>query len=122
MTNRPKDGGSRRVRRLATYLRGVLLGRSRSEVDVLDLSLRGCLARGPSLLDRGLIMDLELQLDRETLSLKVRVADSSRDGEASSDEVPLYLTGLEFLSLPPGGEVQLHHFLDRELHRQRNRP
>jgi hypothetical protein len=63
-------------------------------------------------------MDLALELDDEPFTAKVRVADSSRDGETPDDAEALYLTGLEFLSLPPGGEILLRRFLDREQRRK----
>jgi hypothetical protein len=112
-------GGVRRAPRLATYLPATLQGRNLLDVEVLDLSLSGCLARGPSCLDRGLVMDLTLAIPGETLAAKVRVAMTSRDGEASEVLGPRFLTGLEFLTLPPGGEQVLQRFLDRERTRRR---
>jgi hypothetical protein len=111
--------GVRRAPRLATRLLATLQGRNRFDVEVLDLSLSGCLARGPSWLDSGLVMDLTLAIPGETLAAKVRVAMTSRDGEANEVAGPCFLTGLEFLMLPPGGEQVLQRFLDQERRRRR---
>ena len=118
MTNRSRDAGFRRAPRMATRLPGTLSGRTSFPVVVLDLSLRGCLARCEGRLDRGLIMDLELTIEEESLTAKVRVAESSRDGEASSEGATFYLAGLEFLSLTPQGEVLLRRFVEQARRRQ----
>jgi c-di-GMP-binding flagellar brake protein YcgR len=119
MQERAKSGSVRRAPRLVTRLPAILQGRHRFDVEVLDLSLRGCLARCPSCLDRGLVMDLTLAIPGETFAAKVRVATASRDGEADEVAGPSFLTGLEFLTLPPGGEQALQRFLDQERRRRR---
>ena len=113
------DGRSRRAPRLATRLSGSLSGKNRFEVEILDLSLTGCLARCPATLDRGLIMDLALELEGEPFSAKVRVADASLDGE-SGVEGSRYLVGLEFLALVPQGERLLLRVLREERRRRRS--
>jgi hypothetical protein len=117
MIDRSRESG-RRAPRLATQLPGTLIGRSRIPVQVLDISQRGCLARCSAWLDRGLIMDLEITIDGEAFLAKARVAESSRDGESSTDDVALYLAGLEFLALTPQGELLLRRFLERERRRR----
>jgi len=119
MKDRAKSGSVRRAARLETRLSAVLLGRDRLEVEVLDLSLRGCLARCRACLDRGLVMDLTLAIPGQAVAAKVRVAGTSRDGEAGDVAGPFFLTGLEFLTLPPGGEQVLQQFMEQERKRQR---
>jgi hypothetical protein len=114
-----KVSSTRRVPRLATRLSGVLQGRSRHEVEILDLSLKGCLVRCPVGLDRGQVMDLTLAMPDEMVAAKVRVADTSQDGESAMGTEPAFLTGLEFIVLPPAGEHQLRQFLDEERKRLR---
>jgi c-di-GMP-binding flagellar brake protein YcgR len=97
---------------------GELSGRNRFEIEVLDLSATGCLVRCPVGLDRGLIMDLSLEIEGQPFAAKVRVAEASRDGEADQDGV--YLVGLEFLSVPPQGERQLRGFLQQERRRRQS--
>jgi hypothetical protein len=72
--------------------------------------------RCPVGLDRGQVMDLTLAMPEQPLAAKVRVADTSQDGESSA---PAFLTGLEFMVLPPVGEQQLRQFLDEERKRRR---
>jgi len=118
MRDRAKSGSTRRAARLGTRLSAVLQGRERLEVEILDLSLTGCLARCQVLLDRGRVMDLALTMSDHTVLTKVRVADSSRDGETGDADQAFFLAGLEFLTLPPGGEQVLQQFLDAERRRQ----
>ncbi len=110
------SGSVRRAPRLATHLSAVLEGRSRYDVEILDISLKGCLVRCPVGLDRGQVMDLTLAMPLEPLAAKVRVADTSQDGESLE---PAFLTGLEFMLLPPIGEQLLRRFLDEERRRRR---
>jgi hypothetical protein len=119
MKDRGKNGSARRAVRLETRLSAVLQGRDRLEVEVLDLSLRGCLARCRARLDRGLVMDLTLAIPGQAVAAKVRVAGTFRDGEADDGVGPFFLTGLEFLTLPPGGEQALQQFMEQERKRQR---
>lgn len=118
MTDRAKNGSARRAVRLETRLSAVLQGRDRLEVEVLDLSLRGCLARCRARLDRGLVMDLTLAIPGQPVAAKVRVAGTSCDGEADDVAGPFFLAGLEFLTLPPGGEQVLRQFMEQERKRQ----
>jgi hypothetical protein len=87
-------------------------------VTVVDLSLTGCLVRGSAALDRGTILDLRLELLPRPLEVKVRVADSSVEGESLSSGSPHYLTGLEFLGLPAGAAARLGRFLAPERRRR----
>jgi hypothetical protein len=115
-----KEVTRRRGSRLATRLDGQLSGRRPHDVTVLDLSLNGCLVRCGAHLEPGAILDLTLSLDPETLTVKVRVADSSVDGSSLPDAVPGYLTGLEFLSVPAQQQGRLRQFLDAEERRRRS--
>lgn len=108
----------RRTPRLAVELKGTLGGRTRRPVEVIDLSVTGCLTRGDALYDRDAILDLSLELDPEPLVGKVRVRASSLDG-GSPPGAPRYLSGLEFLSLPSREETRLRRFLDEERRRRR---
>jgi c-di-GMP-binding flagellar brake protein YcgR len=87
---------------------------------VIDLSLTGCLVRCGTLLKRGAILDFEMDLDDGPLSTKVRVAEASVDGAASSEEGQGCLAGLEFLGLPPREDARLRRFLDEERRRRRS--
>lgn len=107
----------RRSPRIATRLEGILAGRSRRDVTVLDLSAGGCLVQCGSLVDPGAIQDLCLPIGDQAFEVKVRVTEASLDGAASS-EAPRYLLGLEFLGLPPQLETRLLTFLQE---RQRRR-
>jgi hypothetical protein len=112
-----KDTARRRAPRLALRVGGSLSGRSAREVTLVDLSLTGCLVRCPALLDHGAILDLHLELEEGPLATKVRVSEASLDGESAPGE-PLYLTGLEFLGLPPKDAVRLRRLLDEERRRR----
>lgn len=118
MTGRAKHETLRRAPRLPIRLLATLVGRSQFEVEILDLSVRGCLVRSPVRFDRGQIMDFTLTLEQQPLAAKVRVAETSCDGEARLDAAA-YLTGLEFLALPPPGDITLRHFLDQARRRQK---
>jgi hypothetical protein len=119
MRDGASDGRHRRAPRLTTRLSGSLVGKTRLEVEILDLSLTGCLVRCPVLLDRGLILDLTLDVEGATFAAKVRVAEASRDGQSGS-EGGLCLIGLEFLALPVQGEQLLRSFLQRERRRRQS--
>lgn len=112
-----KEGGRRRAPRLALRVGGSLSGRSAREVTLVDLSLTGCLVRCPALLDQGAILDLNLELEEGPLGTKVRVTEASLDGESAPGE-PRYLTGLEFLGLPPKHAARLRRLLDEERRRR----
>jgi hypothetical protein len=119
MTGRSKHDTLRRAPRLPIRLLATLMGRSPFEVEVLDLSVRGCLVRSPVRFDRGQIMDFTLTLEGQPLTAKVRVADTSCDGEARLDAASAFLTGLEFLALPPPGDITLAHFLEQARRHQK---
>jgi hypothetical protein len=117
-TPRKVDESRRGAPRRPTDLAGSLHGRSKRAVTVVDLSLTGCLVRGDAALDRGAILDLRLDLSPRPIEVKVRVADSSVEGESLASGSPLYLTGLQFLGLPMGAAVRLRHFLGLERRRR----
>ncbi len=114
-----KETARRRSPRLALRIGGSLSGRSPREVTVVDLSLTGCLVRCQTLLDHGAILDLQLELEDGPLGAKVRVTETSLDGECPPGAPPQYLTGLQFLGLPPKGAVRLRRLLD-EVRRKRS--
>jgi c-di-GMP-binding flagellar brake protein YcgR len=95
-----------------------LLGRSRRDVTVVELSHTGCLVLCESALDRGAILDLEVEVDHEPLAAKVRVSQTSLEGGQPPGQAPRYLTGLEFLALPARDEARLRRFLEQR--RKRN--
>lgn len=115
---RKVDKSRRRAPRKATDISGSLSGRTRRPVTVVDLSLTGCLVRGETALDRGAILDLRLDLQVRPLEVKVRVAESSVEGESLASGRPHYLTGLQFLGLPPGGAARLERLLATERRRR----
>jgi hypothetical protein len=112
------DGGRRRAPRLPVQLEGSLAGRSAHPVDVVDLSLTGCLVRSPTALDTGAILDLALTLDAEAFRAKVRVVESSLDGVGAPRDEPRYLAGLQFVALAAREELRLRRFLDHERRRR----
>ena len=107
-----KPASRRRAPRLSVERPGRLKGRLPHIITVIDLSLTGCLARCGTLLKSGAILDFEMDLDDGPLSAKVRVADGSVDGAASSDHGQGCLAGLEFLGLPLREDARLRRFLD----------
>ena len=115
---RKVDKSRRRAPRRPTALEGSLSGRSRRAVTVVDLSLTGCLVRGDKALDRGAILDLRLDLLPRPIEVKVRVADSSVEGESLASGPPHYLTGLQFLGLPIGAAARLSPFFASERRRR----
>jgi hypothetical protein len=115
---RKVDKSRRRSPRRPTDLKGSLSGRTARAVTVVDLSLTGCLVRGDTALDRGTILDLRLDLAPRPIELKVRVADSSVEGESLASGQPHYLTGLQFLGLPAGAVARLQPFLATERRRR----
>jgi hypothetical protein len=112
------DGGRRRAPRLPVQLEGSLAGRAAYPVDVVDLSLTGCLVRSPNALDAGAILDLALTLCADPFRVKVRVVGSSLDGAGAPQSGTRYLAGLEFLALPPREQLRLRRFLDDERRRR----
>ncbi len=119
MAGRSRYDPVRRAPRLPIRLLATLTGRSTFEVEVLDLSLRGCLVRCPVRFDRGQIMDFVVTLEERVLPATVRVVDTSCDGESRGEGASAFLTGLEFLALPPPGDVTLRRFLDEARRRQK---
>jgi hypothetical protein len=89
-------------------------------VTVVDLALGGCLVRGDAAFDPGAILDLALPLDGSPLAVKVRVVETSIDGDSLPDSQPRYLAGLKFLSLPAADEMRLRSFLESEGRRRRS--
>jgi hypothetical protein len=113
-----RDEAGRRSPRLPIEMDAALFGRSRRDVRVVDLSLTGCLVLCDAALDRGAILDLELDLEAERLAAKVRVSQSSLDGGQPAGQPPRYLTGLEFLALPARDETRLRRFLEERRRRK----
>jgi len=115
------DGpGRRRAPRLAVAIEASLSGRAPRSVTVIDLSLVGCLVRGDAVFDVGAIFDLALTLEGSPLAVKVRVAETSLDGDSLSESRPRHLAGLQFLSLPAADELRLRSFLESEGRRRRS--
>ena len=130
MSSLPQDPGKRRksadrrFTRLSTSLPGVLQARVEQEVDVLDLSLGGCLLRAKGRPEPGAILDLRCDLGPETFRAKVRVREASIDGEAAepASESTSYLVGLEFVRLAASDQDLLREFLASESRRRRGGP
>ncbi len=112
-----RDESGRRSPRLPIRMGGALLGRSTHRVEVVDLSLSGCLVLCDSALDRGTILDLELEMEAQPLAAKVRVSESSLAGGQDTAQ-PRYFAGLEFLALPARGETRLRRFLEEQRRRK----
>ncbi|HEX6740013.1 MAG TPA: PilZ domain-containing protein [Vicinamibacteria bacterium] len=112
------DGGRRRAPRLPVQIVGSLAGRAPYPVDVVDLSLTGCLVRSPNALDAGAILDLALTLRADPFRAKVRVIESSLDGVVAPQSGARYLAGLEFVGLPAHEEFRLRRFLEDERRRR----
>jgi hypothetical protein len=115
---RSGDESNRRSPRLAIRLPGALKGQKPREVQLLDLSATGCLARAPTPLDRGAIFDLEIQLLATPWTAKVRVTSCALDGATTPEDASRYLVGLEFLGLPAQQADLLRRFLADELRRR----
>ncbi len=115
---RDREAARRRAPRFPISLDGALVGRSRRDVTIVDLSLGGCLVRCDALLDHGAILDLLLQVPDEPLVAKVRVADAYMDGAAAASSALRFLAGLEFVGLPAGEQARLMRFLDQERRRR----
>jgi len=104
----------RRSPRISTSLSGSLAGRRPHPVEVLDLSVSGCLVRCDQAFDLDAILDLSLELAGEVLTAKVRVMDSSIDGSAPADRPEEHLIGLEFLALSAGAQQQIRRLVEGE--------
>lgn len=118
-TLRARAAASRRSPRLAMDLEGSLVGRVVLPVRLVDLSLVGCLVRCDALLVPGAILDLRLPLGEEPFTAKVRVIDSSLDGNAAPG-APRAMAGLDFVSLSARDESRLRLFLEDERRRLRS--
>jgi len=105
----------RRSPRISTSLSGSLAGRRAHAVEVLDLSVSGCLVRCDHGFDLDAILDLSLEVAGEALTAKVRVMDSSIDGSTPADQPEEHLIGLEFLALPAGAQQQIRRVVEGEL-------
>jgi c-di-GMP-binding flagellar brake protein YcgR len=103
---------------VAVSLPGVLRGRSERSVEVVDLSLTGCLLRCPAALEPGSIHDLLLSLGRGSFQAKARVTETSLDGSAVDSPELKYLIGVEFLRLAARDQAALREFIDAEFKRR----
>lgn len=113
-------GSTRSAQRVSVDIDGAIKGGVRHAVKVLDLSMTGCLVRGPSHHPTGAILDLDVALTRGVaLHTKVYVVDASLDGAAMESGERAYLTGLRFLALAPQDAEALRRFLDQEDRRRR---
>jgi hypothetical protein len=119
MRDRVKDGSRRRSPRFPIQLQGSLVGRVERAVQIVDLSVTGCLVQCDTLLDQGAILDLRLPVGGE-IAAKVRVATAYLDGAAAAERQARFLAGLEFLGLPPRAEAGLRQFLEQERRRRRS--
>ena len=115
---RKVDESRRRAPRRKAALEGSLQGRSRQAVTVVDLSLTGCLVRGAPAHHPGANLDFRIELSPGPFQVKVRVADSSVEGESLASGPPQYLTGLQFLGLPAEAAAELRSFLATERRRR----
>jgi PilZ domain len=115
-----EDAGRRRAPRLAVELQASLSGRSPRSVTVVDLALGGCLLRGDAPFDVGAILDLTLPLEGVPLAVKVRVVETSKDGDSLPASQPRFLGGMQFLSLSAADELRLRSFLESEGRRRRS--
>lgn len=114
MTAKDRDTPRRRAPRLPIRLEGSLAGREVRDVTLVDLSLTGCLLRTSAHLDHGAILDLSLHLDDGPLAAKVRVTETCLDGACAEGDEKRYLTGLEFLGLPPRDAERLRRLMAEE--------
>ena len=115
-----EDAGRRRSPRLSVALDASLSGRVPRTVTVVDVSIGGCLVRGDAAIDHGAILDLTLPLAGSPLAVKVRVVETSLDGDSLPESQPRYFAGLQFLSLPPAAEMRLRSFIESEGRRRRS--
>jgi len=115
-TSSAKKAGARKPRapRIATRVTGRISGRAERPVTVVDISTSGCLVRLGASFDRGSIHDLVLDLPSGTFQAKVRVAESSVEGESLAGGEPSYLVGLQFLGPAPEETARLSRFLAAE--------
>ncbi|HET7295307.1 MAG TPA: PilZ domain-containing protein [Vicinamibacteria bacterium] len=114
MSAKAREPSRRRAPRLPIRLEGSLAGRAVRDVTLVDLSLTGCLLRSDARLDHGAILDLSLRLDDGPLAAKVRVTETCLDGSCAEGEDKRYLTGLEFLGLPPRDAERIRRLMAEE--------
>src|SRR5215831_10242245 len=98
MTVARGDDAGRRAPRLPTRVEASLLGRPPRRATVVEMSVTGCLVSCPKPLDRGAILDLEIDLEGKPFAAKVRVSQTSEEGGAPPGEPARYLAGLEFMA------------------------
>lgn len=103
---------------MSVDLRATLAGRNPRPVQVLDLSLVGCLVRTGPALDPGAVVDVRIEMPDGPLRAKARVAEASVDG-ASLPEGLIFLAGLEFLGLAARDEQRLRAFVEDASKRRR---
>src|SRR5262245_41240221 len=115
-----EGAGRRRAPRVAVAFEASLTGRSPRSVTVVDLALGGCLVRGDAAFDAGAILDLSLPFEGAPLAVKVRVVETSLDGDSLPDSQPRYLAGLKFLGLAAADEMRLRSFLESAGRRRRS--
>ena len=126
MSSLPRDPGQkrkaidRRFARLHIALPGILEGRTEHPIEVLDVSLGGCLVRSEAHPEPGAIVDVRFDLGAEIFKAKTRVREASVDGEAG--EPARYLVGLEFVRLSASDQDLLRQFLESEGRRRRSGP
>jgi hypothetical protein len=115
-----EDGrDARRERRVPVDLVARLGGRRARSVRVVDLSLRGCLARLDAPIDERAVIDVTVQLPDGPLRTKARVAEASVDGASLPQPPRAFLAGLEFLALSAADELRLRAFIEAEANRRR---
>src|SRR4029453_14587335 len=85
------DASRRRAPRVAVALDASLPRRPSRPGTVVDPALGGCLVRGDAAFDAGAILDLALPLDGAPLAVKVRVVETSLDGDSLPESQPRYL-------------------------------
>jgi PilZ domain len=118
-----RRGVDRRFTRLSTSLPGTLEGRAPHPIEVLDLSLGGCLVRSEAHPEPGAIVDVRFGLGPEAFRAKTRVREASLDGETGEAAgPPRYLVGLEFVRLSASDQDLLRQFLESESRRRRGGP
>lgn len=102
-----EDRTGRRAPRVPAQWEGVLVGREEHPVRLVDLSVGGCLVSVGVRLAPGALHDLRLALEDGPLTAQVRVAETSVDGSSLDRDETRYLSGLQFVALPPTDERRL---------------
>jgi c-di-GMP-binding flagellar brake protein YcgR len=117
---RKRKTPDRRFARLHTALSGILEGRTEHPIEVLDISLGGCLVRCESRPEPGAILDVRFDLGPEVFKAKTRVREASLDGEV--EDPVRYLVGLEFVRLSASDQDLLRQFLQSAGRRRESGP